>query len=193
MPFAEQSPPASLGLSLPDPPWLRSTAARQPEVLVWGAHGGAGTSTLARWLHPARDLGAMRRGPRPRYPAAETGNGRPLIITCRNTAKAAQAATAAVAAVSTAGGHVSVLAVVSDGWPEPSTATTRFRLLAPHVGGVVRIPFIPGLRLADDPAAVPLPGRARRAISQIRFAASVQQRARWTSTRRTESNNVGTR
>ena len=65
---------------------------------------------------------------------------------------------------------MAVLAVVSDGWPEPAAATSRFRLLEPQAGAVIRVPFIPALRLADDPAAVPLPRRARRALTQIQAA-----------------------
>ena len=36
---------------------------------------------------------------------------------------------------------------------------------------MIRVPFVPGLRLADDPADVPLPRRARRALAQIQAAA----------------------
>ena len=36
---------------------------------------------------------------------------------------------------------------------------------------MIRVPFIPALRLADDPAEVPLPRRARRALAQIQAAA----------------------
>ena len=53
-----------------------------------------------------------------------------------------------------------MLAVVSDGWPEPAAATSRFRLLEPQVGAVIRVPFVPGLRLADDPATVRCPAAA---------------------------------
>jgi hypothetical protein len=166
MHFHESQPPRG-GLD-PDPAWLRSAARQRAELVVWGAHGGAGTSTLAAWLQPAWDMGAMRQPPR--YPAA-LASGRPLVIACRATAWSARAATTAVAAVSRAGGQVAVLAIVSDGWPEPATATARFRLLEPQAGAVVRVPFVPGLRLADDPAAVPLPRRAVRALDQIRAAA----------------------
>jgi hypothetical protein len=97
-------------------------------------------------------------------------DGRPLIIACRPSAQATRAATTAVMAVTRAGGRIAVLAVVSDGWPAPATATTRLRLLHAHVGRIIHVPFVPGLRLADDPAAVPLPHRARRALDQIRAA-----------------------
>ena len=96
--------------------------------------------------------------------------GRPLILTCRCTAWSARAATIAVASVTRAGGRVAVLAVVSDGWPEPPAATARFRLLEPQIAAVVRVPFVPGLRLADDAATVALPRRALRALDQIRAA-----------------------
>ncbi len=144
--------------------WQRS------ELVIWGAHGGAGTSTLAVWLQPAWDMGAMSPEPDPPYPA-KVSAGRALIVACRSTAWAGQQATKAVAATIRQGGQVAVLAVVSDGWPEPATATGRFRLLQPQVGAVVQVPFIAGLRIADDPAAVPLPRSARRALTAIRAAA----------------------
>jgi hypothetical protein len=152
-----------------------SSAVRAPagwqrrELVVWGAHGGAGTTTLATWLQPAWDMGAARPAMHPRYPAAMAA-GRPLILACRGTAWSARAATTAAAAVTREGGRVTVLAVVSDGWPEPPAATARFLLLEPQIGAVVRIPFVPGLRLADDPASVALPRRALRALDQIRVA-----------------------
>jgi len=172
-------------MTLPPPPARSRLAGRAPaaqpsrpsgtqhplrELAVWGAHGGTGTSTLATWLRPARDLGAMRAGPGPGCPASVAAR-RALVITCRNTAWSAARATAAVAAVARQGGHVAVLAVVSDGWPEPATATARLGLLEASVGAVVRVPFVAGLRLADDPAAVTLPPRALRALAQITAAA----------------------
>lgn len=147
----------------PQPGWQR------PELAIWGAHGGAGTSTLAVWLQPAWDMGAMSSELELSHPA-KVPPGRPLVVACRSTAWAAQQATKAVAATIGQGGQVAVLAVVSDGWPEPATATSRFRLLQPQVGMVVRVPFIAALRLADDPAAVPLPRSARRVLTAIRAA-----------------------
>jgi hypothetical protein len=137
--------------------------------VIWGAHGGAGTSTLAAWLQPAWDMGAMGPEPEPPYPAA-VARGRALVVACRTAVWSASQATKAVTAVTTQGGRVAVLAVVGDGWPEPATARHRFRLLEPHVGAVIRVPFVFGLRLADDPAEVPLPRRARRAVAQIQAA-----------------------
>lgn len=139
------------------------------DLVIWGAHGGAGTSTLATWLQPAWDMGAMRPEPDPPYPAT-VSQGRALVVTCCGTAWSAAQATKAVTAVIRQGGQVAVLTVVGDGWPEPATATRRFRLLEPQVGAVVRVPFIPALRLTDDPAQVPLPRRARRALARIQAA-----------------------
>jgi hypothetical protein len=153
----------------PLPSWVPRQGWQRRELVIWGAHGGAGTSTLAVWLQPAWDMGAMRPQPDPPYPAA-VANGRPLIVACRTTAWSAQQATKAVAAVIRQGGQVAVLAVISDGWPEPATSTSRFSLLEPQTGAVIWIPFIPALRLADDPAAVPLPRKARRALAQIQAA-----------------------
>ena len=140
------------------------------ELIIWGAHGGAGTTTLATWLRPAWDMGAMHPEPNPQHPAV-VARSRALVVTCRSTAWSAALATKAVTTVIRQGGHVAVVAVVSDGWPEPSTATSRLRLLEPHALAVIRVPFVPGLRLADDPAPVPLPRRALRALAQIQAAA----------------------
>jgi hypothetical protein len=149
--------------SPPTPRWQRH------ELVIWGAHGGAGTTTLATWLQPAWDMGAMRPEPEPPYPAA-VARDRALIVTCRNTAWSARQAGKAVGAVARQGGQVAVLAVTGDGWPEPATARRRFRLLEPQVGAVIRVPFVHGLRLADDPPQVLLPHRVRRALTRIQAA-----------------------
>jgi hypothetical protein len=150
----------------PGPAWPPGQGWQRRELVIWGAHGGAGTTTLAVWLQPAWDMGAMRPEPDPPYPAA-LAQGRALVVACRNTTWAARQATKAVTAVTRQGGHVAALAVASDGWPEPSTATHRFRFLETQVGAVIRVPFVPHMRLADDPAGVPLPRKARRALAQI--------------------------
>jgi hypothetical protein len=160
-------PPGEPGAD--NPRWLVPEDWPQADRVVWGAHGGAGTTTLATWLQPAWDMGAARPAPHPRYPVTMTA-GRPLILACRCTTWSARAATTAVAAVTRAAGRVTVLAIVSDGWPEPPAATARFRLLEPQVTAVIRVPFVPGLRLADDPASVALPRRALRALDEIRAA-----------------------
>jgi hypothetical protein len=150
----------------PDPAAAPNHERQRRELVIWGAHGGAGTSTLAVWLQPAWDMGAMRPEPNPPYPAA-VAYGRAPLVACRNTAWSARQATKALATVARQGGQVAVLVVVSDGWPEPVTATRRFGLLESQVRAVIRVPFIPGLRLADDPATVPLPRRALRALARI--------------------------
>ncbi len=154
----------------PLPSWVPRQGWQRRELVIWGAHGGAGTSTLAAWLQPAWDMGAMHPNPDPPYPA-KVATGRALVIACQNTAWSAQQATKAVAAVIRQGGEITALAVVSDGWPEPRTATSRFHLLQPQIGALIRIPFIPALRLGDDPAAVPLPRAAHRALAQIEATA----------------------
>jgi hypothetical protein len=119
-----------------------------PEIAVVGAHGGAGTTTLAVLLQPAWDMGTVRRPARGR-PALQA-RGRPIALVTRNTAAAATRATSAVNAITCQGERVAVLAIVSDGLPEPAAAAYRFELLAARVGAVVRVPFIASLRAADD-------------------------------------------
>jgi len=90
------------------------------------------------------------------------------VVVARNTTAGAGAAIATVNGLTVAGGHVAVLAVVSDGLPEPAEARYRFRLLESRVGGVVRVPFVPMLRLADHPPEVTLSRKARQALGKIR-------------------------
>jgi hypothetical protein len=162
-------PAAHHDAAAPNPATAPAHGWQRRELVIWGAHGGAGTTTLAVWLQPAWDMGAMRPEPDPPYPA-DVAHGRALVVTCRNTAWSARQATKALTTVARQGGQVAVLVVVSDGWPEPVTATRRFGLLESQVRAVIRIPFIPGLRLADDPATVPLPRRALRALARIQAA-----------------------
>jgi hypothetical protein len=167
-------------MSAPSPsnrrPTVSASPARPPagwqrhELVICGAHGGAGTTTLATWLQPAWDMGVMPPEPDTPHPATLT-QGRALVVVCRNTAWSAVQATKAVNAVTSQGGTVAVLAVVSDGWPESAGARHRFRLLEAQVGAVIRVPFVFGLRMADDPAEAPLTRWARRAVAQIRAAA----------------------
>lgn len=139
------------------------------DLIIWGAHGGAGTSTLATLLRPARDMGALRTEADYRYPAPKAADA-PMLVACRCTTWSAIKASAAVGALTKAGGQVAVLAVVSDGWPEPPIASAWFRLLSAQVGAVIRVPFLPWLRLCNDPAHVRLTHTARRALTAIRTA-----------------------
>lgn len=139
------------------------------EIVLAGAHGGAGTSTLAELLAPAWDMGAAWALAGPLRPG-----GRPLVLVARNTVSAAGRAVAATTAAVTASVPVTVLVVVGDGLPEPAEARYRFRVLEGHVGAVVRMPFVPAFRAAGDPRNVRLPRRARQALAEIRALAREQ-------------------
>ncbi|MFP3965391.1 hypothetical protein SMC26_23995 [Actinomadura fulvescens] len=136
------------------------------ELVVVGAHGGAGTSTLAALLAPSWDLGSITvldlRHPQV-LPAT-----RPLVLVCRNTAAGTRAATLAVTALGDRGQPVAALVIVSDGWPEPKGAAARLTMLHGRVGAMVRIPFIASLRAVDDPTSVRLPTRAQTALATVR-------------------------
>jgi len=146
-----------------EPP--RPARRRPPDgIIVAGAHGGAGTSALAELLAPAWDMGAISgAAPGGQWPA-----GRPVVLAARNTVAAAGRAITAVSALARAGTPVAVLVVVSDGLPEPAEARYRYRVLEGRVGAVVRMPFVPALRVAGHPAQVGLPPRARQALAEIR-------------------------
>jgi hypothetical protein len=153
---------------------LRPAGDTDPPVLiaVAGAHGGAGVTTLAALLGSDCDLGVVPRHGRDWLEVR--AQGRPLVLVARNTVAAAGCAMAAISAVDEQGGRVAVLAVVSDGLPDPKAASYRFRVLSARVGGVVRFPFVASLRVAEDPAGARLPGSARRALAQILALASEQ-------------------
>jgi hypothetical protein len=136
------------------------------EIVLVGAHGGAGVTTLAGLLRPAWDLGVVRR------PGQGCGrlhpSGRPVLLVARSTLPAAGRAVAAARLLAGQGVQVAVLAVIGDGLPEPAEARYRFRVLEGRVGAVIRVPFVPAFRAAADPLSVDLPRRARRALAAIR-------------------------
>ncbi|HEU5023624.1 MAG TPA: hypothetical protein VFV01_01760 [Spirillospora sp.] len=135
--------------------------------MVAGAHGGAGTSTLAMLLQAEWDMGSIERLLElERSPLR--AEGRLIVLAARNTAVAATRATTAIGVLREWDERVAVLAIVSDGGPETREATARFALLEARVGGVVRIPHVRQLRLAENPADVVLPGKARQALDQVR-------------------------
>ena len=160
----------------------RNGSSRAGEVVVAGAHGGAGATTLAVWLQPAWDAGVIRR-PRRDGPVFSTG-GLPLVLAVRNTVASAGRATGAVNALSSQGVRVDVLAVISDGLPEPAEASYRFEVLAARIPVTVRVPFVGSLRAARSPAAVDLPRRVQRAVAAIQAAALGQADAREFATTR---------
>ena len=144
----------------PRPPWHPPVS----EVVLVGAHGGAGVTTLSGLLRPAWDMGvAGRPGRGPLRPA-----GRPVLLVTRNSVGAAGRAVAAARLLGEQGVQVALLAVIGDGFPEPSEARYRFRVLEGRVAAVVRIPFVPAFRVAADPLSVTLPRRALRALDEIR-------------------------
>ena len=130
-------------------------------IVVAGAHGGAGASTLAALLDPAWDLGAvaLRRPGRP-LPA-----GLSVVLVARCTVASAWRSVVAVSVLADQGTGVAVLAVTGDGLPEPDEAAYRFRVLEGRVGGVVRVRSsrpARGGRPASGPPDPPRPQRADR-------------------------------
>jgi hypothetical protein len=164
-PMAESRARQGLPRQAAGPP-LRPPA----EIVLVGAHGGAGVSTLAALLSPAWDMGAIR-GSRPGRPAPAAGP--PVVLAARNTVAAAGRAVEAATVITGQGLQVAVLVVVSDGLPEPADASYRFRVMEARVGAVVRMPFVPALRVAS-PLQVDLPRKALRALAEIRALAQQQ-------------------
>ena len=97
--------------------------------------------------------------------------GQPVLLVTRNTVTAAGRAVTAARLLDEQGVQVTVLVVIGDGLPEPAEARYRFRVLGGRVGAVVRVPFVPAMRIAVDPLSVDLPRRARAALAEIRALA----------------------
>ena len=153
-------------------PGVEGPDAPPRTLLVAGAHGGAGSTTLAKLLHPALDMGTVSGTPKPGRAPLQP-RGRPVVVVSRNTVSAAWHATRAVTAIDACrdetDGHIAALVIVSDGGrSEPKEATARFALLQGRVCGVVRMPFIPALRLVDDPTTVELPVKARQVLDAVK-------------------------
>jgi hypothetical protein len=139
------------------------------QLAVVGAHGGAGVTTLAVWLRPARDFGTVRRigwG----LSSWHIG-GLPVVLVARNTLVAAGRARDAINTIAWRCGKRAVLAVVSDSLPEPIQATRAFDRLAGRVGAIVRVPFVASLRVTVDPMLVLRPNAVHEALAEIRAAA----------------------
>lgn len=153
------------------PPAARPGAAwplPRERLVIAGAHGGAGTSTLAALLPAARDVGVLRPG---HAPAPRAFGDGPVVLVARGTALGAKRAIAVAQAMAGCGAWLVAVAVVSDGLCEPVEAAYRYRLLDYRVP-VVRVPFVPALRSGASPPAVALPRRARRALERIRELAN---------------------
>jgi hypothetical protein len=71
-------------------------------------------------------MGALRTEADYRYPVPNP-DANPVLVTCRCTTWSAIKASAAATALTRGGEQVSVLAVVSDGWPEPPQAEAADR------------------------------------------------------------------
>jgi hypothetical protein len=149
-----------------DPPAL----APDSTLVVCGAHGGAGATTLAALLRPALDAGAAWLRVRGGAPWTQEAPG-PLVIACRPTIWSAGMATAAVNAFASAGQPVDVLVIVDDGSPKSAVAAGNYQLLSAQVRAIVRMPFVPALLGCTDPLAVRLPWKARRALRAVRTLA----------------------
>ena len=79
----------------------RPARRRPPDgIVLAGAHGGAGTSTLAALLAPAWDMGVVSGRP---LPAGCGPAGRPVVLAARNTVAAAGRAVTAASALAGAG------------------------------------------------------------------------------------------
>jgi hypothetical protein len=134
-------------------------------LLLVGAHGGAGVTTLARLLAPALDAGVAQD-----WRLLHNPTGDPVGLVSGCTVAATGHAMREVGAAARAGVAVQLLLVVADGWPAPRPARARLRLLAAHVGHMVQLPYVPAWRFVQDPDPTDLPRGFARALCAARAA-----------------------
>jgi hypothetical protein len=167
----------------PDPGPRPGRAPALTGILIAGAHGGAGTSTLAALLRaeigacrpeariPVRDLPALPDGDPRRIAAGTALPGRvtgPLILALRGTADGARRAVIAVTALGYLGIRPAALALVADGaGPLPKAAASRLDLIGDRAGPVIGIPFAAELRAGAEPGSGRMPARLLRAVAGL--------------------------
>jgi len=194
----DQRPPAGPGprvqarharppMLVADPAGRRPARAPRPavpQIVIAGAHGGAGASTLAALLRLA--FGGAPPGRRPQVgemppvPDADPARiaaagwlpvpppGTALILTARGTAHGARRAVIAVTALELRGIRPVAVAVIADGaGPEPRQAAQRFDLIGGRAGPLIRVPFAAALRAGASPAGARLPGRLLAAVNSL--------------------------
>ncbi len=133
--------------------------------IVVGAHGGAGTTTLARFLGPGYVEVSASEVIDEVAPISAAG----VVVVCEGTASAVVSGVRTALALAGRGGDV-VLAVVADGpVPAPIAVRARLRAVRDQVAAVVRVPYVPGWRFVDE--ALQAPGGYLEAITKIRAAA----------------------
>jgi hypothetical protein len=178
----------------------RAASARLT-VCVAGAHGGAGTSTLARLLRselaaaypdglvPRVEDKAAIPDAHPQLLAAAgllpiPPAGVPMILVARGTPEGARRAVTALAALERRRVRPAALAVVADGaGPEPPLAVQRFDLIAERCGPLIRVPFAAAVRAGSGPESGPAPAqfgrRFHRAITALAAATGLLPERGW--------------
>jgi len=170
----------------------RAPRPAAPQIVIAGAHGGAGASTLAALLrlHLAAPGGhGPRVGEMPPAPDADPARiaaagwlpvpppGTRVIIAARGTAEGARRAVIAVTALERHGIYPVAVAVVADGaGPEPRQAAQRFALIEGRAGPLIRVPFAAALRAGASPAAARLPRRLADAVHDLAALAAAGPR-----------------
>ncbi|SRR6266568_3590881 len=170
----------------------RAPRPAAPQIVIAGAHGGAGASTLAALLrlHLAAPGGhGPRVGEMPPAPDADPARiaaagwlpvpppGTRVIIAARGTAEGARRAVIAVTALERHGIYPVAVAVVADGaGPEPRQAAQRFALIEGRAGPLIRVPFAAALRAGASPAAARLPRRLAGAVHDLAALAAAGPR-----------------
>ncbi len=137
--------------------------AQEHEVGLWvvGAHGGAGTSTVA-WLLGAGDAGRC-------WPAGQSAGARAVVAARTNGHGVSQAQQAAMQWAAGAVPGVDLVGVV---WVAdapgrlPRRLSQQLRLVSGAFPLAVRVPWVPDWR-TQDPLSSPAPSRVMKVLSVL--------------------------
>lgn len=135
-------------------------------LVVVGAHGGAGASTLAGFF----DSGAVSEvSPAEVRSMAGDASTTPMttaLVVGQGTAKGTRAAVELAGELARSGVRVVVAIVADGGLGEPIAVRSRLRLLRDQVVAVVRVPYVARWRFIEEPANPP--ERFTAAVNRIR-------------------------
>lgn len=129
-------------------------------VVVQGAHGGAGVTTVTRLL----DM-------QPAFEVQDSATPDVIVVVCRTTADSAATLPDQLAQLESRGllGRTVVVALGDSLAPTPPAARARLSTARGLAAEVVRLPYVPAWRYAGHDA--PTPARFDRQVTQLHAAA----------------------
>lgn len=132
-------------------------------AFVISAHGGAGTTTVCRWLGSnfVQDWGMA-------VPPHIGDNA--VVVACQATPHGAARSAELIRylRLNTDCNRLLLVATADGRGPEPLASKARIRTLSAYIDGVVRLPYIQRWRYMDDPLSQPAPSNYFTQLNKVR-------------------------